>query len=373
MHSVRIAMAIIGFELALCAQNPGDSDVSRLNNLGVEAHAQGRYLEAINFLREALANAEARLASDHPAVATTLSNLAGSEIALGRLADAEEHLTRAVESTRRTLGQSDPQTAKRLSILGYLYTRKGHHAEAERLYRQALTIREVHPGNRSVDLMTTLNNLGECLLLQRRFGTALAVVRRALVLGESSWAIDHHPQLAPLLNTLASIYGTQGNWDEAQKTLQRALAIQQRALSARHPVVGSLLNNLGMLALQRRRYPEADKRFRDALEIFEEAYGTKHVEVGKALNNLAESLRFQNRYLQAEPHFRQALAICDGLLPGDHPQTIQTLFNYARLLRQTGRKTEASALEKRASQGLASRKKTDPYEHLTVDYRDLAR
>ena len=86
-----------------------------------------------------------------------------------------------------------------------------------------------------------------------------------------------------------------------------------------------------------------------------------------------EMWRYRNRHVEAELHFRRALAICDSLLPGDHPQTIQTLVNYARLLRQAGRKGEASRMEKRAAQALASRKKTDPSEGLTVDYRDVAR
>ncbi len=91
------------------------------------------------------------------------------------------------------------------------------------------------------------------------------------------------------------------------------------------------------------------------------------------MNNLAESLQSQDRHSEAEDHFRRALAICDRSLSGDHPQTIQTLVNYAMLLRQTGRKGQASRMEKRAARGLASRKKTDPSEGLTVDYRDLAR
>ena len=61
------------------------------------------------------------------------------------------------------------------------------------------------------------------------------------------------------------------------------------------------------------------------------------------------------------------------MLPDDHPQTIQALVNFARLLRQTGRTGEASRMEKRAALAISSRKKRDPSEGLTVDYRDLAR
>src|SRR5688572_6907774 len=102
------ALFYLGFAIALYAQGsrPEESDVARLNNLGVEAHARGRYAEAVLALRQALERAESALAPDHALIATTLSNLAESEIALGSLADAEAHIRRAVEVTRHNFGHS---------------------------------------------------------------------------------------------------------------------------------------------------------------------------------------------------------------------------------------------------------------------------
>ena len=93
-RSLRIGMQIIGLAVVLSAQDAstGESDVTRRNTRGVRAHTRGRYAEAVGLLRQALTSAEAKLASGHPVVATTLSNLAKSEIALGSLAEAETHL-----------------------------------------------------------------------------------------------------------------------------------------------------------------------------------------------------------------------------------------------------------------------------------------
>jgi Tfp pilus assembly protein PilF len=219
--------------------------------------------------------------------------------------------------------------------------------------------------------MKTLTNLGECLMLQRRYEPAFALIRRALVLGEANWGMND-PQLAPALNILAGIYRDLRQLDEATIALERALAMQQSVGNREH-MMGSILNNVGDVALLRRRYPEADKWFAEALQVFEKIYGPEHVEVGKVLNNLAESSYHQNRHIEAEAYFRRALAICDRSLPGDHPQTLQALVNYARLLRKTGRKQDASRLEKRVAQGVESRKKTDPREGLIIDYRAIAR
>src|SRR5688572_22558642 len=108
--------ATLVFALALGAQASvtREDEVTRLNNLGVQAHARGDYAEAVDLLRRAVQNAEAKLPTDDLVVATTLSNLGESELALGNLAEAEAHLIRAVEITRRRLGPSDPRTAKRL-------------------------------------------------------------------------------------------------------------------------------------------------------------------------------------------------------------------------------------------------------------------
>jgi hypothetical protein len=52
-------------------------DVTRLNNLGVEAHVRGAYAEAVHLLKQALTNAEEHSTLDPSLLATTLSNSRG--------------------------------------------------------------------------------------------------------------------------------------------------------------------------------------------------------------------------------------------------------------------------------------------------------
>ena len=131
---IQHVFAIAALGLALRAQDHPtvEDNVRPLNNLGVEAHVRGSYVEALQFLSQALVNAETARIPDPSVIATTLSNLAESEMALGRLGEAQEHLERSLAMARRSFGESDPRYARHLSILGYLKSRQGHTCRGER-------------------------------------------------------------------------------------------------------------------------------------------------------------------------------------------------------------------------------------------------
>jgi tetratricopeptide (TPR) repeat protein len=258
-----------------------------LNNLGVRAHAEGRFANAVNLLERALSNLESCLDPGDPRISTILSNLAESEVASGRLSNGESHAVRAVQTA------SNPQLARAMSTLGRVYALQGRYQDAELYYRRSLQLREG---------AATLNNLAECLLLQRRFDPALDTVRRSLELAKNG-------ERAPALNTIGRIHLALKQWEPAETALLEALATHERESGRRHPNSAAVRNNLGSLAQSRQKYTEAETWYRSALQTFEAVYGREHPETAKAMNNVADVLALQPSQREADLLFRDALAV----------------------------------------------------------------
>ena len=85
-----------------------------------------------------------------------------------------------------------------------------------------------------------------------------------------------------------------------------------------------------------------------ALAIDERALGPEHPDVARNLSNLAMLYRVQGKYAEAEPFYQRALEIWENALGPEHPLVATSLENYAALLRETGRNAEANEMEARA-------------------------
>lgn len=320
-----------------------------LNNLGVRAHAEGNFVKAVNLLERALSHFEACLDPGDPRISTILANLAESEVAAGRLSNGESHAVRAVQTA------SNPQLARTTSILGRVYVLQGRYQEAERQYRQSLHLREA---------TATLNNLAECLLLQRRFDSALDAARRSLELAKGG-------NRASAMNTIGRIHLALQQWEPAETALLEALAIHERESGRRHPDSAAVCNNLGSLAQSRQKYAEAESWYRSALQTFETVYGREHPETAKAMNNVAGILALQPSRREAGPLFRDALTICEKMLPIGHPQTLQTAANYLEYLRRAGNRRASDGLEGKLMEWIKVRRRDEPADGTIIDLRTL--
>ncbi|MGB3509129.1 MAG: tetratricopeptide repeat protein [Microcoleaceae cyanobacterium] len=123
----------------------------------------------------------------------------------------------------------------------------------------------------------------------------------------------HHPPLPPpevtiSLKKLAEFYSQRG-YREAKPLLQRALAINEKALGADHPHVAISLKNLAALYYSQGKYAEAEPLLQRALAINEKAFGADHPPVAHCLEDLAEVYYSQGKYTEAERFQQRALLI----------------------------------------------------------------
>lgn len=169
----------------------------------------------------------------------------------------------------------------------------------ETVYRSALP---VVPGSAKVHAV-----IAHYLLAAERPAESIEPFRTAI-------RIDPSYELAHL--NLGVAYARLGRWAEAEASLRQGMALTERALGPEHPLVADTLGKLGVIAVLQ----------------------------GQAAGPPAS----EARYAQAEQLYRRALALIEKTLGPDHESLAEPLGNYATLLRQTGRATEAQALDARA-------------------------
>ena len=101
-----------------------------------------------------------------------------------------------------------------------------------------------------------------------------------------------------------------GNYDEAIRYHEKALAIDLKTHGADHPSVASLWNNLGEAAIG---YLEK------ALASDLKSFGHKHRHVASDWNNLGTTWHYKREYDKAIEYFEKAVASDVKILGIDHP------------------------------------------------------
>jgi CHAT domain-containing protein/tetratricopeptide (TPR) repeat protein len=333
-----------------------------LNNEVMSLFGAGRYEAALIPAQRALQLARDAQGQPHLDTALALNNLAGLHDRLGDYTKAERLYKEALAIKEQLLGPDDQDVALGLNNLAALYKTQARYTEAEQLYLRALAIWERALGPDAPVLATGLNNLAVLYETQGRSKQAEPLYLRSLAIRERVLGSEH-PDVALALNNLAAFYYHQGNWAQAESLYQRALAIREQRLGPEHPDVALSLNNLAVLYRSQGDYARAEPLYRRALAIDERRFGSHHPEVATDLNNLAVLYDHLGDAAKAEPLYQRSLAILEQALGPEHPQLAEGLNNLALLHKTQGDYAKAMPLYERA---LAILKTAFGPEHLSV-------
>ncbi|MFO0968649.1 MAG: tetratricopeptide repeat protein [Gemmataceae bacterium] len=194
------------------------------NNLGRLYVTMERFAEAEDYLRRSLAIREKKLGEDHLDYASALTNLGSLCLSLGRDKEADLLFRKAIEIREKNLGPDHPLAAQALASLAVSLTARGRDAEAEPLLLRALKIQQIKGGAGSDTLAT---NLAMCYRAQGRLKEAQNLLEDALQAAEKRLGAEH-PRLVLILNNLATLHITAGRFPDADKLLQRGLAIARK-------------------------------------------------------------------------------------------------------------------------------------------------
>ena len=214
-----------------------------LNRLGETLRLLGRYADAEDRHREALALAERLQPADPVLVASALNGLGIVFKDTRQYANAACTYHRALTLAEGDLGPDDPQLAGLLHNLAGLDHAQHRYTVGEPKARRALHLRVWGDGPDSTGTAGDLAVLGALLLGQGREAEAEAMLRQSLAIWQHHFGADHY-EVASVQHNLAALYGARGETRRAQQTYQQVLDIKRRVLGPEHHEVVALHEQL---------------------------------------------------------------------------------------------------------------------------------
>ena len=143
-------------------------------------------------------------------------------------------------------GEDHPDVAESLHDLGELHHEAGDAAAAEPLYRKAVELRRVAPGETSVEFAFSLHDLALIFQATGRLDEAESMFRQALEIVRDATG-EQSPGYLLALHSLALLFQARGNWDRAEADLRRALGLARKLYGKGNPQLAPLLRNLARL------------------------------------------------------------------------------------------------------------------------------
>lgn len=299
-------------QLAGAPTKPLDLQGAALNNLGLALHRAGELDRGEAALREALD--VARKTGPPSLVALRSANLA-SVIGIGeRALEARNLLHEGLDLLASSAEGDEPLLAQLLHNLARVEHGLGSPAEAERQYRRAIEIRT------------------------RRLGAA-------------------HPDLGASLSGLGAVLAETGDWDEASRLIERAVAID-RAAGVGGPSLARALSNQASIDFWRGDTGRAGRALSDAIGELETA-GADPGDLAALRAMLAWVKRAEGDLPEADALSAEALAAA----PAKGLVGAFVRFHRGRTLHALGRPGEAVRLLRGA---LAERQQHLPPAHPDV-------
>ncbi|MFO0831017.1 MAG: serine/threonine-protein kinase [Phycisphaerales bacterium] len=269
--------------------------------------------------------------------AGTLHNYANFLYRQNRPAEAEKVYREALALREQALGPDNHNTLGTRRMLASTLTNLGRYAEAEELHARVLADTRRLLGN-SVELSRSLAEFAELKRRMQKLDEAESLVLEAI---EVARPIDPL-QTADAQRRLANIYVSRKQPRKALP-LYRDFVAYQRSREVTSSSFAGVLSDYGQVLLLCEEYAEAEGVLREARERIHNATQDPRSR-GKAAFRLGTALFKLGRSAEAEPLVREA---CEAL-HGD-PQSKGMLERLAEVLEALGRPAEAEEARRQAA------------------------
>jgi tetratricopeptide (TPR) repeat protein len=274
-----------------------------------------------------------------------ITNNQGSRyFAEGKYREAELLFSRAISLWATETPPSD-DLAKAFHNLGAVYRAEGRYADAARFYLRALDLRESLAGPADLSLLPILNELGLVYLEMADYIQAEKILQRAIAIVE-----EHQAQETTSGADAFAAWGvaleTACKNAEAIQWLSKALATRERLAGRNSRPAADAINDLALAYRQRGDLAQAESLYRRALQVYRQSSDAGSLVV--VLNNLGRVLVEQRQYKEAEQLYREAIGVAQQQLGPAHPDVAIGLSSLAKLLIARHKFSDAEALLRRA-------------------------
>jgi serine/threonine-protein kinase len=267
---------------------------------------------------------------------------------LGDNQQAAKLLDEAVKERERIPG-GELDLAESLYQLGSIAPDRGQAQLGEAALRRALAIRARLLGAADLSVADVLEALAANIGYKIPAGEAEDDSRRALEIRRRHFDA-HDPRLVPSIVGLASVYSVTARFDEADALFGEALGIRRPMPDGQPCPTGdhNLLGELGILRLRQGDYREAERYTDLAIACAERALGPDHVAVADLMVVRFRSWCELGRYAEAEALARDSLILRHALHGDDSPAVDNALHHLAHVLYERGKLPEAEDKESAA-------------------------
>ncbi|MEM1089128.1 MAG: serine/threonine-protein kinase [Pseudomonadota bacterium] len=319
-----------------------------LTNLSLIEDAEPLALNALAIRRaEAAGNNSLPLARS----VATLGNLRQAQ---GRFSEAEQLHREALAMRQRLLPPNDPlvvTSLNDLSVVLYAQRTDAKEAEALELDRQVLEINIDRFGPQSLQAAQSYNNLGALFVQRGRDGDrelAAPLLRQALEIRRERLGPDH-PNTANSAANLANLLHDMGQLEAAGALFDEAIESTRQAMGEGSTRVADLIYGFGFLLMDLERWQEASDRFSEAVNIYEASLPPDHPYIADARFVRGQAVEKAGQVESASEDFLTAMTIyrqhADSL-----DSELRATVHYARSLSELGDETRAASV---ARAGLA--------------------
>jgi TonB family protein len=205
----------------------GSYEARKLNAQAVALYKEGKYQEAINQQKQALAIWEKELGKEHKLIATGSTNLAEMFRAIQRYGEAAAAYQRALKIEEKLLGPEHPDLVSLLIRLGWTRHGLSQAGEAEALFKRAVSVREKQ-GIDHVGVAEPLLSLAAFYQKNGRPAISLPIYQRVIALQEKHFGPDAEP-LAATLQQYSCAMDQDKNQAKADEIRKRALLIEGKS------------------------------------------------------------------------------------------------------------------------------------------------
>lgn len=220
--------------------------------------------------------------------------------------------------------------------------RDGYYERASKMGEKAVTLAEEQYGPTHPDMAPILNDLGTIYRYEAKYQTAEQDYDWALAIREKSLGPED-PAVAESLGYLASLETDLARYDEAKIDEERALGIQEKAFGAGSLETEPALEALGHLECLIGNGAQAAVFLERSMAIGEKAWGQGDPRLCPVLEDLAEASRIQKDDGGAEAFLKRSLDINRGRFTADSIEVADSQERLGDLYRSSGREKEALA------------------------------
>jgi tetratricopeptide (TPR) repeat protein len=264
--------AFCGYARAILARDGANPELQgdNLRFTGLVLENEGKYDDALEVLKKALAVNEKLYGSEHPAVATVTSSVGNAYILMAQYAMALPFHERALAIRLKLLGPQHPDTSSSYHNLAICLLHLGDRDRAIGYLEKALAVDTAVYGPHADHTALTRHTLAKAWLSAHQPEKAREAASQALSDMSQAFGPDS-PATCPARQVLGSIALSQGDAATALEHFQKGLVLREKQKGADHAVLGEYLAGIGECQLMLHR-PQL------ALQAFERATHLNNVD-----------------------------------------------------------------------------------------------